>query len=163
MGSFRRCWLLCGVLSVSLPCAGVAQAAPAFVDARDYAGPGGGHERFLAAERQLVRGFDEVCGDTFCEGEYINLWAMRLRCSVEQATGVVVQCVWTFAGSNTRVKPSGLITVNRGRYACVLPLATGTRLETLLQVWETGDGFDALHAPLPGTIANTYDALVDCL
>ncbi|WP_241895070.1 hypothetical protein, partial [Stenotrophomonas maltophilia] len=124
---------------------------------------GGGHERFLAAERQLVRGFDEVCGDTFCEGQYINLWAMRLRCSVEQVAGVVVQCVWTFAGSDTRVKPSGLIKVNRGRYACVLPLAAGTRLETLLQVWETGDGFDALHAPLPGTTANTYDALVDCL
>lgn len=102
--------------------------------------PGGGHERFLAAERQLVRGFDEVCGDTFCEGQYINLWAMRLRCSVEQATGVVVQCVWTFAGSDTWVKPSGLIKVNRGRYACVLPLATGTRLETLLQVWEMGMG-----------------------
>ncbi|KRG49108.1 hypothetical protein ARC23_15360 [Stenotrophomonas beteli] len=163
MGGFRAGGLMCGALLGGVLCASAAQAAPVFVDARDYTGPGGGHERFLAAERQLVRGFDAVCGDTFCEGQYINLWAMRLRCSVERATGVVAQCVWTFAGSDTRVHTSGLITVDRGRFACVLPLAPGTRLEALLQAWETGDGHDALRAPLPGTTGNTYDALVDCL
>jgi hypothetical protein len=81
-----------------------------------------------------------VCGDTFCEGQYINLWAMRLRCSVEQATGVVIQCVWTFAGSDTRVQASGRINVNLGRYACVLPLAAGTRLETCCRCGKRGTG-----------------------
>ncbi|WP_295572433.1 hypothetical protein [Stenotrophomonas maltophilia] len=143
--------------------AGAAQAGPAFVDARDYPTSAMGHERFLAAERRLVRGFDNICGDTFCEGQYYNLWAMRLRCSVQRDTGVVGSCVWTFAGSDTRVRNTGRIDVDLGSYACVLPVPPGTPLSQLLEVWETGSADDALHAPLPGTGQNTYDALVDCL
>ncbi len=158
MPIFPRSMLL-GVLV-----AGSAQGGPAFVDARDYPAPGMGHERFLAAERTLVAGFDDVCGDTFCEGQYYNLQAMRLRCSVRPATGEVGSCVWTFAGSETGVRTSGRIDVDLGSYACELPLAAGTPLRQLLEVWETaGSGHDALHAPLPGTTGNTYDALVDCL
>ncbi|HFF3760041.1 hypothetical protein I5U56_10525 [Stenotrophomonas maltophilia] len=158
MGGFAAPWLACGLLL-----AGPAQAGPLYVDARDYPAPGAGHARFLAAERQLVRGFDDVCGDTFCEGEYYNLRAMRLRCSVQQSTGVVAGCIWTFAGSSTRVHPIGRIDADHGTYACVLPLAVDTRLEELLTAWDTGNGYDALHATLPGTRTHVYDGLTDCL
>lgn len=157
MRAFPGRWLLCGLLL-----AGTAQAAPAFVDARDYPDPATGRERFLAAERMLVRGFDDVCGDTFCEGQYYNLWAMRLRCSVERATGVVASCVWTFAGSETWVRKDGRIDVDHGTYACTLPLAPATRLEELLQVWQAS-GHEAIDAPLPGTTTSVYDGLTDCL
>lgn len=149
-------------LLAALLLTGAAHAAPVFVDARDYPTPGAGHERFLAAERMLVRGFDDVCGDTFCEGQYYNLWAMRLRCSVQQATGVVGSCVWTFAGSDTRVQNYGRIDVDHGSYACTLPLAPETRLEQLLQVWLVA-GHEAIDAPLPGTTTSVYDGLTDCL
>jgi hypothetical protein len=152
MRAFPGRWLL----------AGTAQAAPAFVDARDYPDPATGRERFLAAERMLVRGFDDICGDTFCEGQYYNLWAMRLRCSVERATGVVASCVWTFAGSETWVQKDGRIDVDHGTYACTLPLAPATRLEELLQVWQAS-GHEAIDAPLPGTTTSVYDGLTDCL
>lgn len=158
MRTFPARWLLCGLMVV-----GAAQAAPAFVDARDYPDPATGRERFLAAERMLVRGFDDVCGDTFCEGQYYNLWAMRLRCSVERATGVVGSCIWTFAGSDTWVRKEGRIDVDLGSYACVLPLASGTRLEQLLHVWQVGSGDEAIHAPLPGTTTSVYGGLTDCL
>ena len=143
--------------------AGAAQAGPAFVDARDYPTSAMGHERFLAAERRLVRGFDNVCGDTFCEGQYYNLRPMRLRCSVHRASGVVGSCIWTFAGSYTQVQQTGQIDVDHGTYACVLPLAPGTRLAELLGVWDAATGYDALHATLPGTRTHVYDGLTECL
>lgn len=158
MRAFPSGWLACGLLV-----AGAAQAGPLYVDARDHPTAGAGNERFLAAERRLVRGFDNICGDTFCEGQYYNLRAMRLRCSVQQATGGVGDCVWTFAGSYTWVQQAGQIEVDHGSYACRLPLAPGTPLEQLLQIWEAGSADDALDATLPGSTFSTYEALTECL
>jgi len=152
-----------GLLACTLLMAMGAQAAPSSVDARDYPDPASGRERFLAAERRLVRGFDNICGDTFCEGEYYNLRAMRLRCSVHQASGAVGSCVWTFAGSQTWVRQTGKIDVDHAMYACKLPLAAGTSLEQLLQLWEAGSSDDALDASLPGSTVSAYEALTDCL
>ncbi|QDL29371.1 hypothetical protein [Stenotrophomonas maltophilia] len=157
MRFFPARWLVCALLM-----AANAQATPQFVDARDYPSPATGRERFLAAERLLVRGFDDICGDTFCEGQYYNLRAMRLRCSVQRATGVVASCVWTFAGSYTWVQQTGRIDVDQGSYACVLPLAAGTRLDELLAAWESA-GYDALHATLPGTDTHVYEGLTACM
>jgi len=150
-------------LACALLLAGTAQAGPPHVDARDYPAPGAGHARFVAAERRLERGFDNICGDTFCEGEYYNLRAMRLRCSVHQASGAVGSCVWTFAGSQTWVRQTGKIDVDHAMYACKLPLAAGTSLEQLLQLWEAGSPDDALDASLPGSTVSAYEALTDCL
>ncbi|WP_164115894.1 hypothetical protein [Stenotrophomonas maltophilia] len=158
MRIFPARWLACGLLMASS-----AQATPQFVDARDHPDPAAGRERFLAAERLLVSGFDDICGDTFCEGQYYNLRPMRLRCSVHRATGVVGSCIWTFAGSYTQVQQTGQIDVDHGTYACVLPLAPGTCLPELLGVWDAATGYDALHATLPGTRTHVYDGLTECL
>jgi len=120
MRIFPARWLACGLLMAS-----GAQANPQFVDARDHPDPAAGRERFLAAERLLVRGFDDICGDTFCEGQYYNLRPMRLRCSVHRASGVVGSCIWTFAGSYTRVQQTGQIDVDHGTYALRAPACTG--------------------------------------
>jgi len=64
--------------AASFPAGGAT--AETFIDARSYPTPATGRERFLALETRLVRGFDEVCGDTFCEGEYHNLQSLRFRC-----------------------------------------------------------------------------------
>lgn len=140
-----------------------ASAQDRYVDARLYPDPGSGWERFGSVERALVAGFDDVCGDTFCEGEYYNLQAMRLRCSVEQANGQVAGCTWTFAGSNTSVLGDGRIDVDLRSYACALPLSPGTPLEDLLQALEAAPGRSAIDVPLPGTSTSVYDGLTQCL
>ncbi len=152
------------MIGLPLLLAGVpALAGDRYVDARLYPDQGSGWERFRGVERALVAGFDDVCGDTFCEGEYYNLQAMRLRCSVERASGQVAGCTWTFAGSNTTVLDDGSIDVDLRSYACVLPLAEGTPLESLLHALETVPPRDSIDVPLPGTSTSVYDALVNCL
>jgi len=141
--------------------AGAAQA-DTYVDAHDYPAPGQGVAAFAQMERALVRGFDGICGDTFCEGEYSNLRALQLRCAVRQRDGVVVRCLWSFAGSWARVDPAtGEPQVQASTYACALPLANGTGLPALLTALGTGP--DALERPLPGTRRTAYEALVGCL
>jgi len=61
---------------------GAANAAPRYVDARDYPAPGAGAKAFDQMEASLIEGFNHVCGDTFCEGQYINYLPLRLTCSV---------------------------------------------------------------------------------
>ncbi|MBU2049466.1 hypothetical protein [Stenotrophomonas rhizophila] len=143
----------------SLPMDG--RTTETFVDARTYPTQAVGWERFRAVEARLVGGFNDVCGDTFCEGEYHNLQALRFRCSVEAASGRVEECVWTFTGSTARVDAaSGAIVVDARTWACRAPLAANTQLPVLLQTLEQGQ---ALHAPLPGTPDSMYDGLTECL
>ncbi len=138
-----------------------AAASARYVDARDYPGQGQGGARFRALEQALVRGFDDICGDTFCEGEYYNLQAMRLRCSVHAASGRVGECRWTFAGSNMAVEAAtGAVTVDARDWACRLPLASYTPLPLLL---DTLHGQDAIDALLPGTSTTVYEGLTTCL
>lgn len=138
-----------------------AASAARYVDARDYPGPGQGGVRFGALEQALVRGFDDICGDTFCEGEYYNLQAMRLRCSVHVASGRVGECRWTFAGSNMDVDAAtGAVTVDARDWACRLPLASYTPLPLLLN---TLQGQDAIDTALPGTSTTVYEGLTTCL
>jgi hypothetical protein len=138
-----------------------AASAARYVDARDYPGQGQGVTHFRALEQALVRGFDDVCGDTFCEGEYYNLQAMRLRCSVHAASGRVGECRWTFAGSNMDVDAAtGAVTVDARDWACRLPLAAQTPLPRLLA---TLQGPEAIDTVLPGTATTVYEGLTTCL
>ncbi|MDX3933471.1 MAG: hypothetical protein QHC77_16165 [Stenotrophomonas sp.] len=136
-------------------------AAGSHVDARDYPSAGAGEAAFAVMERALVRGFDYICGDTFCEGDYGNLRALQLRCAVSRDGGTVAACLWSFAGSHASVgsfdpKPS----VDARTRACRLPVVPGTSLAALL---ERLRGPDALDTPLPGTDVSSYQALTDCL
>lgn len=131
------------------------------VDARDYPTPGAGRAAFERMEQDLVRGFDDICGDTFCEGEFFNLRALQLRCAVAAEDGTVAGCLWSFAGSDTSVLADAAVPqVHARTYACALPLAPGTPLDTLLR---TLVGRGALHTPLPGTRSTSYDGLIGCL
>lgn len=142
---------------------GPVRAGVLYVDAQDYPTPTEGRARFRAVEASLVRGFDYICGDTFCEGEYSNLQALRFRCSVAVATGRVQACAWTFTGSTAWVDTgSGGIDVDARTWTCPTPLAEGTPLELLLHTLEQAQD-KALQVPLPGTTVSIYDGLTDCL
>jgi hypothetical protein len=131
------------------------------VDARDYPAAGQGEAAFAVMERALVRGFDDICGDTFCEGDYGNLRALQLRCAVSRDGGTVAGCLWSFAGSYAYVSPAdALPSIEARTWACPLPVVAGTPLANLL---ERLSGLDALDTPLPGTGVSSYEALTDCL
>jgi len=106
-------------------------------------------------------GFDEICADTFCAGDYTNIQPLRLRCSADAATHVISRCQWTFAASNETVNPStGQIKVDAPIYRCRIPIAPRTTVADLAHAWNVAD---PLRATVPRTGSSVYDALADCL
>lgn len=162
MNLYRRCPLpMPAVAALLLVMGGPAAAADVYVDARVHPDQSAGWDRFRRVETALVRDFDRVCGDTFCEGEYGNLQPQRFRCSVHAASGIVQACVWTFAGSTARVDQArGEVVVDSRSWACDIPLSSRTPLSQLLAALE---GPDPIDTPLPGTNATVYEALTECL
>lgn len=151
-------------LAAALAFTGQTQAqAPVhdYVDAGSYLRGDAEIEAWYGLRQRLRTEFDEICGDTFCEGEYSNLESLRFLCSVDRASGLIGQCVWVFAGSQEAIDPaSGRVQVQARSWRCRAPLAPGTSMEALLSGLSRDS---ALHAPLPGTQRSIYDGLIDCL
>jgi hypothetical protein len=132
-----------------------------FVDATDWPVSEAGMDRFFEAEARLNAGFDNVCGDTFCEGEFANLHPVQLRCSVEAAKGTLKQCLWSFAGSHATVNHrTGAVQITAKTFKCKILLAKDTPVESF---YELTKGEDPLHAKLPMTNVSIYDGLPGCL
>lgn len=109
----------------------------------------------------LRRDFDMICGDTFCEGDYSNIAALRFACSADAVTGEIGQCVWSFAASDERIDARrGRVHVSIPAWRCVSPLAPHTTVRELLSALAVAH---PLNAPLPRTGATLYDGLSDCL
>ena len=149
-----------------LPAAAIAQATPApavnrYVDATNWPAEERGMDRFAELEANLGAGFNQICGDTFCEGDYGNLRPVQMRCSVDSTKGVLKQCVWTFSGSYAEVNPkSGAVQINAKLFKCKLPLAKDTPVESFYEVMS---GENPLSAKLPMTRKSIYDGLAACL
>ncbi|MBJ6978760.1 hypothetical protein [Luteimonas sp. MC1895] len=141
-----------------------AEAAPrraTYVDASSYLQDEVDFEAWFTLRRQLRLNFDAICGDTFCEGDYTNIQALRFVCSVQRLTGRVGECAWSFAASEESVDPArGRIGLDAPAWLCRSPLAPGTTIEALLDALQ---GEEPLYAALPGTALTLYDGLVDCL
>jgi hypothetical protein len=155
-GCYAR--LLLALLSlVAVPA--IAQTTP-YVDAVDYPGNGLGWEAFRDLERRLERDFDQICGDTFCEGEYSNYMPLRFRCSVELATGLIGQCAWTFGASEISVESSnGQLQVDARTWTCPTQIPAGLTLPAFYKALHVDH---PLFVPLPGG-QPIYDGLIDCL
>lgn len=147
-------------LSCALMVATSAQAFP-YVDLIDYPRQEANWDRFFDLEGRLQRGFDRICGDTFCEGEYSDIRALRLRCSVDAVRGTVHECLWAFAASDLQVSASdGAVVARQPTWLCRLPLVAGTPVEAFHAALAASD---PLHDPLPGTSHSVYDGLTDCI
>lgn len=137
-----------------------AHAFP-YVDLIDYPHQEANWDRFFALEGRLQHGFDAICGDTFCEGEYSDIHALRLRCSVDAVRGTVRDCLWAFAASDLEVsRNDGTVVARQPTWLCRLPLQPGTPMEAFHTALAARD---PLHDPLPGTAQSIYDALTDCI
>jgi hypothetical protein len=158
----------CGLATLFLlsaaPC--VAAANPtslgeAYVDIQDYLPTWQQQDGWLDTTYWLQKNFNDVCGDTFCEGDYGNLQAMSYRCSVDTGNGVIGQCVWIFAGSQESIdSANGKIIAEPRTWQCVTPLAAGTRAEELAEALANQQ---PLFATLPHSGKTLYDSLTDCL
>lgn len=143
------------------PAAAVPVSRNRYVDPFSWFTTDAQFEAWLTLRARLAADFDDICGDTFCEGDWSNITALRFQCSVQQRTGRIGQCVWSFAASNEDIAPAnGALDVQVPTWTCPIPLARGTTMDALLAALS---GDSPLHAALPGTQASVYDALADCL
>jgi len=162
--------LLCG-LSIALFALGSHTASAAtrattpgaaqYVDISEYLTSDADINAWYTATSQLRKNFDDVCGDTFCEGDYSNIESLDYRCSVDKNTGIVGRCTWVFAASNAEVNvDTGKILVDNEHWKCRTPLAPKTRVADLIAALNVAN---PIRAILPGTSTSIYDGLVDCL
>lgn len=141
--------------------AGAQSMRAAYVDPFSYFTTDAQFEAWLSLRARLAADFDDICGDTFCEGDWSNITALRLQCSVQRVSGRIGECVWSFAASNEDIDANGgAVGVETHAWQCVLPIAPHTTIDALLAAL-AGDG--PLYLSLPGTQASAYDALADCL
>ena len=149
------------VLAAMLLMASAGAAAGEYVDAGSYLRSDAEYEAWYGLQHGLRQNFDDICGDTFCEGDYSNIQSLRFRCSVDKASGALGQCVWLFAASNESVDPAtGKVAARFQHWRCRAPLAPGTTLEAFLSALA---GERPLYANLPGSERSLYDGLIDCL
>lgn len=163
-------WIAAAVLCIAattfLPVPARA-AGPVQAQAREYADVGSqlrdeaDLDAWYGGLRRLREDFDQICGDTFCEGDYSNIYGLRMECSAQRVSGLLGQCVWTFAASQEEVDAaSGRVRVSPKVWRCKIPLAPRMALRELLRVLATQH---PLHVELPGTGKSIYDGLIDCL
>lgn len=113
---------------------------------------------FYGKRRELADAFDQGCGDTFCEGDFSHVVALRLACVANVNTKRVARCGWSFAGADVSVDSRGRLGARTMTKRCNFAVgATASELATALA------GDDPLHAPLPGRATSIYDALIGCL
>lgn len=113
---------------------------------------------FSDARRRLNEGFDDVCGDSFCEGEYPDITGLGFVCTVNRNTKKVARCSWSFAYGATDVTSRGAIRATTTTKTCNVDVnAPASDFVRVL------GGDDPLRAPLPGKTTSIYDALIGCL
>lgn len=159
----RATTAILALLACSAPsaAAGAGLRPGSYVDVSAYLQDAAAIEAWWTLRRQLYRNFDDICGDTFCEGEYSNIQSLRYVCSVHRVSGRIGSCAWSFAASEESVAPrNGQISAETPAWLCRSPLVAGTTMEGLLDALQ---GEEPLYATLPGSAITLYDGLVDCL
>jgi hypothetical protein len=140
-----------------------ARRAAAYSDMQDYVQRAGDEQRLQTLVTQLRQDFGEESFDSFCQGQYPNLDALDLRCSVSNHTGQIAECIYVLAGSYETVRPrDGAIHPDEKFVDCRLPVTSTPKqlLDALLD--PAVSSANALHRPLPGTTQSISDTLVAC-
>jgi len=119
------------------------------------------YEQFFTATHNAHQAFDDVCGDTFCEGEYTNLQSLRLRCS-QNDQGALGECLWTIAGSDTRIDSRGWLKSTGAPFSCKIPVS-GTAADLAAALSPEDNGTPLFERKLPGSNESLNDALGRCL
>jgi hypothetical protein len=133
-----------------------------YVSANEYYSSSAGIARWNAAKAALKDGFDRVCGDTFCSGDFGDLQAMDFTCAITKSTGNVKSCMWTFGGSWHLVAAQGGVQqITAQTFKC--PVTMNGKLYTFIDVLTAAGTDQPINRPLPGMATSSYDALLGCL
>lgn len=143
--------------STALP----AVSPATYVEASAYYATAANQQKWADAKTALAAGFDRVCGDTFCSGDFTDLQSLTFACAITRSTGNVKGCAWTFGGSWTLVAKAGGLALTSQTFTCPVAMH-GTIAQLITTLTATGTE-DAIRRPLPGTTATAYDALLGCL
>jgi len=140
-----------------------------YVDATAYVSQGSKAlgPRWYEMQMLLNEAFDDVCMDTFCEGDYTNLTSLAWRCSVDADNGTLGQCVWVFAGSAEFVDAdTGDIDVDSITRVCPVPVFGDLQglMESVLDSKHGNDSaLNLLKRRVPGVAGTLYASLAQCL
>ncbi|MGE6331890.1 hypothetical protein [Stenotrophomonas sp. NPDC077659] len=135
--------------------------AGSHVDLVDYPTSEANWDRFYDLEAALMQGFNRICADTICAGDYSNYRVMQVRCAVKRLSGTVTGCAWVVAASELRVHPStGEVEVDNGRWVCPVDLLPGVPVE---QFHAALSGPEGGEGAFPGLGRGLFDGLLGCL
>jgi hypothetical protein len=133
-----------------------------YVSARDYYTSSAGIDRWYATKAALKDGFDRVCGDTFCSGDFGDLQAMDFTCAITKSTGNVKSCMWTFGGSwHLVAEQGGAQQITASTFKC--PVMMKSTLSNFMDVLLAPGTEQPINRPLPGMTTSAYEALLGCL
>jgi hypothetical protein len=135
--------------------------ATTYVEASGYYATAAYQQKWRDAQAALVAGFDQVCGDTFCGGDFGDLRSLQIACAVTKSTGNVKGCSWVFGGSYALVAKTGALTETSRTWQC--PISMHGTLPQLIATVTAAGTTDVLHRALPGVTTTAYDALLACL
>ena len=139
-------------------------ATPTYVDADVYYTSASYVQKWWDTRAALVAGFDRVCGDTFCSGDFGNLQAMDLVCAVTKSTGNVRGCSWVFGGSYTMIARTGTMDVTSRSFSCPIAMhGTLSQLITTITAPTQPGAEEPINRPLPGVTTSAYESLLGCL
>ncbi|HET9987339.1 MAG TPA: hypothetical protein VFQ65_02445 [Kofleriaceae bacterium] len=138
------------------------QAGTTYVDANDYYVSRANLAAWTASLANLHRGFDDVCGDTFCGSDFSDVQALDLGCAVTKSTGNVKACAWSFGGSYGQIAKAGDVAPVTKTWTC--PVAVHGTIGAMITVLtRTVDPeTNAIQRPLPGGTA-AYDSIAGCV
>lgn len=118
--------------------------------------------------RAINQQFTDICGDTFCSGDFSNLTPLDFTCSVRITDRKVTGCLWTIVGTYTEIDAqTGAMRPHARDYHCDLGLTgSPSELTTFLRTASQGgeSGYDGLtRVSIPGASHTLYQALLKCL
>ncbi len=149
------------IKNATLPVGSTSDAAPKYLAPDDYYASAAGREKWRKAKAGLQRGFDDICGDTFCEGDFGDLQSLDFTCAVTRSTGNVKACAWTFGGSYSTVDAiKGTVDETSRTWTC--PVKSKGTIGKLVSTLDGSS--DPIQEALPGETTSAYDAIGDdCL
>jgi hypothetical protein len=116
---------------------------------------------YLSLRTRLDNDFLNICGDTFCDGDYGQFQPVQLDCSMSKNTKKMAQCEWTFAASIEYVNGSSAkVTSDVGVVTCTIPVK-GLATDFIVAMNVAAPGI-AMQQVVPGGTQTMYDYVSAC-
>jgi hypothetical protein len=116
---------------------------------------------WLALKNRLNNDFLNICGDTFCGGDYGQFQPISLDCSASKTTNKMAQCMWTFAASIEYVNGySAKVTSDVGLVTCPIPVK-GLAADFIAAMNVPAPAV-AMDQVVPGGTQTLYDYVSTC-